>query len=149
MVGVTSSGLTFSVGFCFLPGEAQEDFTWAFQCFQELGISPKVVVMDGDKAQKNASEEVFLHAPTLLCTWHVNQCVLAKCKPLIGKENWDEFDTTWRRVIQARVRQEFDNNWLEFQVKYSGSKTQECVRYLKDEWLRDGQRERLVAAWTN
>ena len=64
--------MTFSIGFCFLPGEAQQDFTWAFQCFQELGISPGAIVMDSDQAQKNASEEVFPDTLTLLCIWHIN-----------------------------------------------------------------------------
>jgi hypothetical protein len=66
-LGITSSGMTFSIGFCFLPGETQQDFTWVFQCFKELGISPGVVVIDGDQAQKNASEAVFPYTPTLLC----------------------------------------------------------------------------------
>jgi len=78
--------MTFSIGFCFLPGESKEDFIWAFRCFQELGINPTVIIMDGDQAQKNASEEVFPGAPTLLCIWHVNQCVLAKCKSIVGDE---------------------------------------------------------------
>jgi hypothetical protein len=64
--------MTFSIGFCFLPGETKEDFEWAFRCFEELGIKPAVVVMDSDQAQKNASEEVFSYAFTLLCIWHVN-----------------------------------------------------------------------------
>ena len=75
--------MTFSIGFCFLPGETQQDFTWAFQCFKELGISLGVVVIDGDQAQKNTLEAVFPYAPTLLCVWHVNQCVLANCKSVV------------------------------------------------------------------
>ena len=47
--------------------------------------------MDGDQAQKNVSEEVFSDAPILLCTWHVNQCVLVKCKSIVGHEDWLAF----------------------------------------------------------
>ena len=83
--------MTFLIGFCFLPGETKDDFVWAFQCFQELGISPNVVIMDGDQAQKNVVEEVFPNTPTLLCIWHVNQCVLAKCKSVVGEENQKAF----------------------------------------------------------
>jgi hypothetical protein len=140
--------MTFSIGFCFLPGETQQDFTWAFQCFQELGIKPKVIVMDGDKAQKNASDEVF-QCPTLLCIWHVNQCVLANCKSIVGQDNWEAFEAAWRTVIQARTIQQFDEYWLEFQAKYANTKTQQCVTYLQNEWLKEGQRERLVEAWTS
>ena len=54
-VGITSSGKTFSIGFCFLPSEQASDYTWALQQFRELGISPGVVVMDGDDALKRKS----------------------------------------------------------------------------------------------
>ena len=141
--------MTFSIGFCFLLGETKEDFIWAFQCFQGLGINPTVIVMDGDQAQKNVSEEVFPYAPTLLCIWHVNQCVLAKCKSIVGDENWPAFEAAWRTVIQARTIEQFDKHWLEFQTQYSTPKTQQCVTYLQNEWLKPGQRERLVEAWTN
>ena len=140
--------MTFSIGFCFLPGETQQDFVWAFQCFQEHGINPGVIVMDGDKAQKNASDEVF-QCPTLLCIWHVNQCVLANCKSTVGQNDWEAFEAAWRTVIQARTIQQFDEYWLEFQAKYANNKTQQCITYLQNEWLKEGQKERLVEAWTS
>ncbi|RKF66875.1 PKS-NRPS hybrid synthetase, partial [Golovinomyces cichoracearum] len=90
IISITSSGMTLSIGFCFLPSETEEDFIWAFKCFQGLGINPAIIVIDGDQAQKNASEEVFPDTPTLLCVWHVNQCVLAKCKSKVGDEHWLE-----------------------------------------------------------
>ncbi len=102
--------MIFSIGFCFLLGELKEDFIWAFQCFQDLGINPAIIVMDGDQAQKNASEEVFLYTLTLLCIWHVNQCVLAKCKSIVGDENWSAFKAAWRSVIQARTIKQFDKH---------------------------------------
>jgi hypothetical protein len=108
--------MTFSIGFCFLPGETIQDFIWAFQCFQELGINPGVIVMDGGQAQKNASEKVFPSTPTLLCIWHVNQCVLAKYKSIVGDEDWPVFEAAWRTVIQARKIEQFDTHWLEFQT---------------------------------
>ena len=46
--------------------------------------------MDGDDALKNASEEVFIGVPTMLCTWHVNKCVLANCKNILG-DDWPAF----------------------------------------------------------
>jgi len=58
--------MTFSIGFYFLLGETQQDFTWAFQYFQELKIKPTIIVIDGDQAQKNVLEEVFSDTPTSL-----------------------------------------------------------------------------------
>jgi zinc finger SWIM domain-containing protein 3 len=115
--------MTFSIGFCFLPSETQQDFIWGFQCFQELRIKPAVIVMDSDQAQKNASEVVFPHAPILLCIWHVNQCVLANCKSIVGNEEWPAFEAAWRAVIQARTIEQFDKHWLDFQTQYSTPKT--------------------------
>jgi hypothetical protein len=102
--------------------------------------------MDGDQAQKNALKEVFPDALTLLYIWHVNQCVLAKCKSIIRQEDWPVFKAAWHTVIQARTIEQFDKHWLDFQAQYSTLKTQQCVTYLQNEWLKEGQRERLVEA---
>jgi hypothetical protein len=137
--------MTFSIGFCFLPGEKQEDFIWAFRCFQELGIRPEVIIMDGDQAQRNASEEVFPDTPILLCIWHINQCILANCKNRVGEENWKAFEGAWRSVIHAHTIEQFDSRWLEFKAQYSSTpEIQHCVTYLQNEWLKPGQKERLV-----
>ena len=141
--------MTFSIEFCFLPGETKEDFIQAFQCFQGLGINPTIIVIDGDQTQRNTSEEVFLHTPILLCIQYINQYILTKCKSIVREENWPVFEATWRTVIQARTIEQFDKHWLEFQTQYSTPKTQQCVIYLQNEQLKPGQRERLVEAWTN
>ena len=72
--------------------------------------------MDGDQAQKNTSEEVFPYAPTLLCIWHVNQYVLAKCKSIIGDKDQAVFKDAWRVVIQVHTIEQFDKQWLDFQT---------------------------------
>ncbi|KAI0994999.1 hypothetical protein K3495_g13182 [Podosphaera aphanis] len=149
MIGVTSSGMTFSIGFCFLPEETSQDFIWAFQCFQELGIDPSVMVMDGDQAQKNAAEVIFPNTPSILCIWHVNKCVLSNCKSIVGPEDWPGSEAAWRGVIQADTIEQFNDRRIDFEAKYSRPSTQQCVVYLKKEWLKPGQQERLVSAWTN
>ena len=88
--------------------------------------------MDGDQAQKNASEEVFPSTPTLLCIWHVNQCVLAKCKSIVGNDDWEAFEAAWRTVIQANTIDQFENCWLAFKTLYSNAKIQECISYLQN-----------------
>jgi hypothetical protein len=105
--------------------------------------------MDGDKTQKIALEEVFPYAPTLLCIWHVNQCVFANYKSIVGHGDWPVFEAAWRAVIQARTIEQFDKYWLDFQAQYSTPKTRQCITYLQNEWLNPGQKERLVEAWTS
>ena len=72
IVRITSSGLSFSIGFCFLPREKEEDYIWALTCFYNLSIRLALIVIDGDIALKNASEKVFLTVPIILCIWHIN-----------------------------------------------------------------------------
>lgn len=105
--------------------------------------------MDGDKALRNASEHVYPNTPTMLCSWHVNQCVLANCKNRVGSDDWPEFDYAWRSVIQSRTIGEFEERWLQFCTTYDNTKTSSCIAYLKREWIKDGQKERLVVAWTS
>ena len=141
--------MTFSIGFCFLPSEKDTDYVWAFQCFKELGIHPSVIIMDGDHSIQNASKTVFPLVPTLLCIWHVNQRVLANCKSIVGQEEWNAFELAWRTVIQASTIEQFDQLWLQFKTRYSSPHTIQCIHYLMKEWIYDGQKERLVAAYTN
>ena len=116
--------MTFSIGFCFFPEETSQDFIWAFQCFQELGINPSVMVMDGDQAQKNAAEVIFPNTPSILCIWHVKKCVLSNCKSIVRPEDWPEFEAAWPGVIQVDTNEQFNDRWLDFQSKYSRPSTQ-------------------------
>ena len=68
---------------------------------------------------------------------------------MVGDKDWEAFEVAWRTVIQAPTIEQFDQHWLDFQAKYSAPTTQQCVTYLQREWLKEGQRERLVEAWTN
>lgn len=117
-VGITSSGKSFSIGFVFLPGESAYDYIWALQRFYNIGIRPGVVVMDGDDAIKNASETVYPGVPTMLCTWHVNQRVLAYCKTVL-EDDWDGFNSLWYSVIQSPSVGDYEERWREMCDTYT------------------------------
>ena len=63
--------------------------------------------MNGEQAQKKASEEVFPYVPKLLGIWHVNQCVLADCKSIVGDKDWEAFKVTWHTVLQEYTMKQF------------------------------------------
>jgi len=48
---------------------------------------PGVIVTDRDLALKNALKTVFPDATNLLCRFHINKNVKAKCKTLVGQKN--------------------------------------------------------------
>jgi len=87
VVGVTSTGLTFSAAFVLMTTERQNNFIWALQrlrgLFLRRDVYPTVIVSDRDLALMNAIEVVFPEACNLLCRFHINKNVKAKCKMLV------------------------------------------------------------------
>jgi len=71
VVGITSTGLTFSVAFCLLVAEKENIFLWAIDrlkgLFFRVHSCSRVVVCDRDVALMNAIKMVFPKAYNLLC----------------------------------------------------------------------------------
>ena len=87
VVGITSTGLTFSVAFCLLAAEKENNFLWALDklkgLFFRVDSYPRVVVCDRDISLMNAIRIVFPEAYNLLCRFHIDKNVKAKCKMLV------------------------------------------------------------------
>ncbi|XP_006577583.1 protein FAR1-RELATED SEQUENCE 5-like [Glycine max] len=87
-VGVTPTGMTFSAGFAYLEGERVNNLVWALEWFQGLFLRNDrlhvVIVIDRDLALMNAVKVVFPECMNLLCRFHIDKNVKAKCKSLIG-----------------------------------------------------------------
>lgn len=90
-VGVTPIGMTFSAGFAYLEGERVNNLVWALERFRCLFLRndrlPVVIVTDKDLALMNAVKVVFPECTDLLCRFHIDKNVKAKCKSLIGQKN--------------------------------------------------------------
>ncbi|KAH1197775.1 Protein FAR1-RELATED SEQUENCE 5 [Glycine max] len=89
-VGVTPTGMTFSAGFAYVEGERVNNLVWALQRFRGLFLKhdalPEVIVTDRDQALMNAVKDVFPECTNLLCIFHINKNVKAKCKSLIAQK---------------------------------------------------------------
>ena len=83
--------MTVSVDFVYLEGECLNNVVWALECFQGIFLRrdtlPRVIVTNRDQAFMNAVKTVFLECTNLLCSFHINKNVKAKCKLLIGQRN--------------------------------------------------------------
>jgi len=93
-VGVTPIGMTFSADFAYLEGECVNNVIWALERFRGIFLRrdalPRVIVTDRDQALMNAVKTVFPECTNLLCSFHINKNVKAKCKSLIGQRNvWE------------------------------------------------------------
>ena len=89
----------FSIAFAYLEGERLNNVVWALQRFRGLFLKHDallgVIVTDRDLALMNAMKIVFPEATNLLCRFHIDKNVKAKCKTLVGKRN------TWDYVMEA------------------------------------------------
>jgi len=80
--GVTSTYLTYLVGFAFMTSEKEDNFTWALQMLLKLlepnSDMPKVVVTDRDTSLMNVVANVLPDCSAILCYFHVGKNVRAR-----------------------------------------------------------------------
>ncbi|XP_038701857.1 protein FAR1-RELATED SEQUENCE 4-like [Tripterygium wilfordii] len=98
IVGVTSTKMTFCVGFVFLQSEKVDNYTWALNCLQSTmdeSTFPRVIVTDRDLTLMRSCAQVFPESMKLLCRWHIDRAVISHCKKSFrDKESWDSFYST-------------------------------------------------------
>jgi len=77
VVGITSTGLAFSVAFCLLAAEKENNFVWALDrlkgLFFRVDSYHRVVVCDRDIALMSAIRIVFPDTYNLLCRFHIDK----------------------------------------------------------------------------
>ncbi|KAH1241341.1 Protein FAR1-RELATED SEQUENCE 5 [Glycine max] len=150
-VGVTPTGMTFSVGFAYVEGERVNNLVWALQRFRGLFLKrdalPGVIVIDRDQALMNAVKDVFPECTNLLCIFHINKNVKAKCKSLIAQKNaWDYVMDCWGSLTDCPSEQQFDECLKKFEVACAPWPI--FVDYVKETWIIP-HKEKFVSAWTN
>ncbi|KAH1189852.1 Protein FAR1-RELATED SEQUENCE 5 [Glycine max] len=132
-VGVTPTGMTFSADFAYVEGERINNLRDAL---------PGVIVTDRDQALMNAVKDVFLECTNLLCSFHINKNVKAKCKSLIAQKNaWD-----YGCLTDCPSEQQFDECLKKFEMACTPWSM--FVDYVKETWIIP-HKEKFVFAWTN
>nr|CCA20627.1 conserved hypothetical protein [Albugo laibachii Nc14] len=114
---MTSFNSHFSVGFCFLKEEKQSDYTWVLSKFAIIWTPetlPAVIVPDRELALMAAIDKVFSASSHLLCIWHINKNILAKCKRQFEtSEEWTVFLQQWCILVAANTEVEYEKQWKE------------------------------------
>jgi len=99
IVGVTPTGMTFSTTFAYLEGETLNNVVWALKWFRGIFLRrdalPGVIITDKDLTLMNALKSVFPESTNLLCQFHIDKNVKAKCKILVAQKN------TWDYIMEA------------------------------------------------
>ncbi|EED17401.1 Mutator-like element transposase, putative [Talaromyces stipitatus ATCC 10500] len=153
MIGVDAAQRSFCIAFAFLSGETEEDYTWALERLKSLyeqcnATLPSVILTDRCLAVINAASALFPSAATLICIWHANKAVLARCQPAFpDAEKWKEFYRFWHSIINSPIEEVYAERLAEFQQKYVPEHLEE-VGYIKTTWLIPF-REKLVRAWVD
>ncbi len=159
IVGVTASSSTFFVAFTFLKREREEDYVWSLEQLRAATGStcnPKVIITDRDLALMNAVAYVYPTSKHLLCQWHINKNVEARCWPFFRdlpgsstsnpKQLWTRFEQDWHSVIRSLSESEFNQQWTA--MKRRQRVHSYSLQYVETVWLRD-HKERFVYAWTH
>jgi hypothetical protein len=153
MIGIDATGRSFCIAFALLSGETEEDYTWALERLKSLyqqsnTTLPSVILTDRCLAVMNAASAVFPSAATLLCLWHANKAVLARCQPAFPDiEKWKEFYRFWHSIINSPTEEDYLKRLQDFQQLYTPTHLAE-VGYIKDTWLTPFK-EKLVKAWVD
>ena len=100
IVGVTSTYLTYSVGFAFMTSEKEDNFTWALQMLLKLlgpnSDMPKVVVTDRDTGVMNVVANVLPDSSAIVCYFHIGKNVrghiITDCKTKCCCGGWAKED---------------------------------------------------------
>ncbi|KAL5180176.1 Protein FAR1-RELATED SEQUENCE 5 [Glycine soja] len=136
-VGVTPTAMTFSAGFAYLEAERVNNIVWALERFRGLFLRndrlPVVIVTDRDLALMNAVKTMFPECTNLLCKFHIDKNVKAKCKSLIGEKN------VWDYVM---------DNWGTLKFKVVCLPWPMFIDYVNDTWIIP-HKEKFITAWTN
>lgn len=125
IVGHTSIGTTFHVGFAFLESERSEDYAWVLRHLRDaygaLGLpDPEVIVTDRDLASMQAIKEVSPTTDALLCIWHVNKNVPKNCKGSFATDaKWADFEAAWHQVLFAHTEEACHAAWEAMLTRYS------------------------------
>ncbi|XP_057488525.1 protein FAR1-RELATED SEQUENCE 2-like [Actinidia eriantha] len=150
IVGVTSTEMTFSVAFAYLQHEQEDNYAWALGVLRSLMDEcalPDVIVSEREMDLMNAIDSVFPTTRHLLCRWHINKDVMAKCKKSFETEDkWDKFINQWNMVVLSSTEGEYIQQLATFNKEFSTYP--EALEYVTSSWL-DTYKNRFVAAWTD
>ncbi|KAL5142542.1 Protein FAR1-RELATED SEQUENCE 6 [Glycine soja] len=111
-VGVTPTAMTFFAGFAYLEAERVNNIVWALERFRGLFLRndrlPLVIITNRDLTLMNAVKTVFPESTNLLCRFHIDKNVKAKCKSLIGEKNvWDYVMDNWGTLVDCPSEHQF------------------------------------------
>ncbi|XP_012567773.3 uncharacterized protein [Cicer arietinum] len=94
----------------------------------------------------NVISVVFPTSIHLLCRFHIEKNVGAKCKQYVKKDRQEEVMDLWKKIVYSTSVEEYDHHLQQFELLCADIIL--FVDYVKDSWLTP-YKERFVNVWTN
>jgi len=95
----------------------------------------------------NAIEAIFLEACNLLCRFHINKNIKAKCKMFVHpREAWDVVMKAWTTVIHCKDCEAFPTCVKQFESACLAWPI--FLEYVQKTWIKP-HKEMFVRAWRN
>lgn len=95
---------------------------------------------------------VFPSTRNLLCRWHIQKNILAKCRshfpaaePDSDNDEWTRFLQAWSTVLKTRTPEAFEEEWIKMKRKFR-ARIYPC-HYIETVWMP--WKERFAAPWSN
>ncbi|KAH1189725.1 hypothetical protein GmHk_20G057445 [Glycine max] len=92
---------------------------WFRGLFMRVDALPGVIVTDRDLSLMNAVKTVFSDATNLLCRFHIDKNVKAKCKTLVSQKNAWDYVMEVRRLVDCPCESYFDEYLKKFEMSCS------------------------------
>jgi len=109
--------------------------------------SPQVIVSDKDLALMNAIGSVFPDCYHLLCRFHIQKNVQAKCKMLVNSvDAWDVVMEEWKNVMYCEDDSSF-NDCVD-RLRHVCISWPLFFEYVNESWIIP-YKKFFVKAWTN
>ena len=100
-----------------MPSEDEKNYEWALTALKKVlksrrnDVMPRFLVSDNDSALLNAEQQVFLNSTRLLCRWHINKNVVARCKVhFTNGDEWEEMIADWSALSAMHQVSKFSKN---------------------------------------
>lgn len=132
---------TFYIIFTFLIDKIEKIFAWIIEHIKTLYASfdffeSKIIVIDRNFTLIIVLQKTYSNITNLLCVWYVNKNVVINCKfSFVDDEKnekvWKKFYNFYSKIIYVHTKQQYQDAWIIFFLKYVNIVYNDLVKYIK------------------
>lgn len=170
IVGRAANGGTFYVGCAFVSDE-EDSYRWVLGELRGILHSrsiplPTTVFSDDADSLLAALAAELPETRALLCIWHIQKNIEKRLRLMITQHllvylemegdirkeinaKWKAAKQLFNQVIFAPTIAKMETAWGSFKEEFKHEVFAEAIRYITDQWMQDGMRQRFLRCYTN